>query len=169
MEAVSFQWQRSSNAFGRARDAHILWLLERHPVTAGMLVEIKLFTSKSRAVRRLRRLCERKLLRIAGTVLLKDGRPEHVFSRYGRPVKADNVLHEIQWAGLKKGLLTGAAVAATNLLLDSTLVQGTRYGTASLVGDVAMPIVAMLPTNTYVKGALMAGSHAAGRLIDKYW
>jgi hypothetical protein len=87
--------RQSSNAFARQRDAQILWLLERHPATAGMLVEVGIFTSKSRASRRLYRLVQRKKLRIAGTVALKDGRPEQVYCR-SRWVKPDTLTHEVQ-------------------------------------------------------------------------
>ena len=45
--------------------------------------------------RSLRRLLQRKQLRLAGTVALKDGRPQHVFCR-SRWVKADALLHEVQ-------------------------------------------------------------------------
>jgi len=87
--------QHNSNAFARLREAQILWLLERHPVTADMLVSIRLFASKARASKRLKRLVEKKQLRLAGTVSFKDGRPEHVYCRC-RWVKADNLLHEVQ-------------------------------------------------------------------------
>jgi hypothetical protein len=87
--------QRSSNAFGRERDAQILWLLERHPATAEMLVGIGFFGSKARAAKRLKRLVEKKQVCIAGTVSLKDGRPQHIYCRC-RWLKADNLLHEVQ-------------------------------------------------------------------------
>lgn len=86
--------QQSSNAFARRREAQILWLLERHPVTAEMLVAIRLFGTKARASKRLKRLAEKKKLRLAGTASFKDGRPEHVYCRC-RWVKADNLLHEV--------------------------------------------------------------------------
>src|SRR5688572_6546499 len=85
----------NNNAFARLRDGRILWLLERHPTTARMLVEIGFFRTKARASKRLRRLVERKKLRLVGTVSMSDGRPEHVYAR-GMHVKADNVLHEVQ-------------------------------------------------------------------------
>ncbi len=86
--------QESSNAFARRREAQILWLLERHPVTAEMLVAIRLFGTKARASKRLKRLVEKKQVRLAGTVAFKDGRPEHVYCRC-RWVKTDNLLHEV--------------------------------------------------------------------------
>ncbi len=85
---------RRSNAFARERDAQILWLLERHPATAEMLVAIGLFGSKARATKRLRRLAGRKLVRLAGTVAMSDGRPQHVYCRC-RWLKPDNLLHEV--------------------------------------------------------------------------
>lgn len=91
--------RRSSNALAKARDARILWLLERHPVTAGMLVEIGFFRSKSRASKRLRRLVSKKRLRLVGTVTLQEGRPQHVYCR-GSRVKGDNLLHEVQLSRL---------------------------------------------------------------------
>jgi hypothetical protein len=60
-----------------------------------MLVGIRMFGSKSRASKRLRHLVARKQLRLAGTVVRTDGRPEHVFCR-GTWVKADNLLHELE-------------------------------------------------------------------------
>jgi hypothetical protein len=86
----------SSNALGRRRDAALLWLLERHPATADMLVEVGFFTSAARAGKRLRRLVRTRQLRVAGTVALKGGRPAHVYCRYFSAVKADNLLHEVQ-------------------------------------------------------------------------
>lgn len=80
-----------------------------------------------------------------------------------------NILRDIQLRGLAKGFVTGLGVVGANYVLDEALFKGTRYGTASLIGDTAMPLVALLPTNTYVKGALMVGAHTAGRLVDKYW
>jgi hypothetical protein len=95
----STQRPGSPNAFARRRDAQILWLLGQHPSTASMLVGVGLFDSKTRASKRLRRLVRKKQLRLAGTVSLKDGRPEHVYCR-GIWVKADNVLHEVQLSRL---------------------------------------------------------------------
>jgi hypothetical protein len=60
-----------------------------------MLVDIGYFRSKRKATKRLGRLVQQKQLRRAGTVCLKGGRPEHVYSR-SRWLKADNLLHEIQ-------------------------------------------------------------------------
>lgn len=86
---------RSSNAFARQRDATILWLLEHHPATAGMLAGIGLFSNRRKAGKRLCRLRQRKQVRILGTVSLKGGHPEQVYCR-GRWWKADNLLHEVQ-------------------------------------------------------------------------
>jgi hypothetical protein len=97
--ALSIHRQPSSNAIARRRDRQILWLLERHPAMAAMLVEIGLFATKARASKRLRRLVEKKQLRVVGTVSFKDGRPEHVYCK-GFAVKADNLLHEVQLSRL---------------------------------------------------------------------
>jgi hypothetical protein len=86
---------RNSNAYARQRDERIAWVLERHPTTARMLVEIGLFTSAARARKRLRRLVTKGKLRLAGTVSLRDGRPEHLYC-CGQWLKADNLLHEAQ-------------------------------------------------------------------------
>jgi hypothetical protein len=85
----------NSNAIARARDSQIRSLLEAHPATALMLVEAGFFPSVTRARKRLRRLVQKKELRIAGTVSLKDGRPQHVYCRC-RWLKVDNLVHEIQ-------------------------------------------------------------------------
>lgn len=89
----------SSNAFARQRDERLRWLLDMHPVTAAMLVEIGWFPSKHKALKRLQRLVEKKQIRIAGTICRKAGRPEHVYGR-GRWVKADQLLHEIELSAL---------------------------------------------------------------------
>lgn len=83
----------NSNAFGRQRDAMLLWLLARHPATAAMLVSVGLFRTKTRASRRLHRLVGKQQLRIAGTACLKDGRPEQVYCT--GQLKADTLLHEV--------------------------------------------------------------------------
>jgi predicted transcriptional regulator len=94
MSAPGTPPQASSNEVARKRDALLLWLLLRHPATAGMLAGISLFPTRKKASRRLNRLEERGLVRCLGTVSLKDGRPEHVYAR-GR-WKADNLRHEVQ-------------------------------------------------------------------------
>jgi hypothetical protein len=88
------QSRPSSNAVARVRDEQVLWLLERHPATAGMLAGIGLFPTQKKARRRLHRLVERKRVRMLGTVSLKCGRPEQVYGR-GR-WNGTNLLHEVQ-------------------------------------------------------------------------
>src|SRR5947208_2090692 len=58
----------SSNQVAYERDARIRWLLDMHPVTAAMLVEIGWFPSKNKALRRLNRLVRRRRIRLVGTV-----------------------------------------------------------------------------------------------------
>lgn len=70
-----------SSAVARSRDAAVLWLLARHSATASMLVGIGLFPNRKKASKRLRRLAQRKKVRLLGTVSLKGGRPEHVYGR----------------------------------------------------------------------------------------
>lgn len=124
--------QPDSSAFASQRDTQILWLLERHPATAGMLSEIQLFRSKARASKRLNRLVEKKQLRLAGTVSLKDGRPEHVYCR-GHGVKGDNVLHEVQISRLcfkthADEVRRGPDGVDTELRPDAEfLINGQRY------------------------------------------
>lgn len=72
----------------------MLWLLDAHPVTAAMLVQIGWFPTRSKALRRLRKLVLRRRIRLVGTVCRSHGRPEHVYCRW-RP-KPDQLLHEIQ-------------------------------------------------------------------------
>lgn len=70
-------------------------LLDIHPVTSAMLFQIGLFTSVTRAQRRMLNLARRKKVKYVGPVLLKDrGRPEHVFCRW--TPKSDNLTHEIR-------------------------------------------------------------------------
>jgi hypothetical protein len=84
----------SSNAFARERDRKVLWLLERHPATAGILVQIGLFPSRKKASKRLARLAKRKQLRCLGTAQIRGGRPEHVYGHGWW--KGDNLVHEVQ-------------------------------------------------------------------------
>src|SRR5438876_1120137 len=84
----------NGNAVARSRDAAVLWLLARHPATAAMLVGIGLFPNRRKAGKRLRRLVQRKRLRLLGTVSLKGGRPEHVYGK-GR-WNATNLHDEVQ-------------------------------------------------------------------------
>jgi hypothetical protein len=63
-------------------------------MTAAMLVRVGLFPSKNKALKRLKRLVQRKRVRLVGTVCRKAGRPEHVYCRW-RP-KVDHLLHEIE-------------------------------------------------------------------------
>ena len=65
--------------FARQRDERICRLLDMHPVTAAMLVRIKWFPSKYKALKRLNRLVERGRIRFVGTVCQKPGRPENVY------------------------------------------------------------------------------------------
>ena len=86
---------RHSLTRGRERDARIRWLLDMHPVTAAMLVRLGWFSSSRKARTRLRRLVERGVIRLVGTVARNaTGRPEHVYCRW-RP-KADHLLHEVE-------------------------------------------------------------------------
>lgn len=95
MEALPIPSPEQSNAFARARDAKIQWLLTSHPVTATMLVQIKWFPSKTKALRRLQRLVARRRIQLVGTIQRHGvGRPEHVFARF-RP-KPDCLLHEVE-------------------------------------------------------------------------
>lgn len=121
----------SSNAFARQRDRTVLWLLERHPATAGMLAEIRLFPSAKKAGRRLYRLAKRGQVRLLGTVSLKAGRPEHVYGK-GR-WKADNLLHEVQLTHVllrthAEEVRRGPGEVDPELLPDAELsINGDRY------------------------------------------
>jgi hypothetical protein len=95
-----------SLAFARARDERVCWLLGQHPVTAAMLVSLGWFPTKNKALKRLRRLVARRIIRLVGTVCRKAGRPEHVYCRY-RP-KADHLLHEVELTELCLRLDAGA-------------------------------------------------------------
>lgn len=103
---VLFGTTRQSLAFARARDRHICWLLDSHPVTAALLVQLGWFPGKNKALRRLHRLVERKRIRLVGTVCRKVGRPEYVYCRW-RP-KPDQLLHEVQLTELSLRIDAGA-------------------------------------------------------------
>lgn len=122
---------RNSLAFARERDARICWLLEMHPVTAGMLVELGWFASRNKALKRLRRLAEKKRIRFVGTVCEKPGRPEHVYCRC-RP-KTDQLLHEVQLTKVclrlhAERILRGFGIESTGLCPDAEVwINGQRY------------------------------------------
>jgi hypothetical protein len=93
--ALATSGQRNSTEFARKRDALILWLLERHPATARMLVEIGLFPTPKKARQRLARLARRRFVRLLGTISLSAGRPEHVYGRARWMMKGDTLRHEV--------------------------------------------------------------------------
>lgn len=75
------------------RDAAVCALLDAHPVTAAMLAHTGLFTGRSKALLRLKRLARRGRVRFVGTVRRHDGPPEHVYCRW--TPKADQLAHEL--------------------------------------------------------------------------
>jgi hypothetical protein len=85
---------KQNNVYARERDARVCWLLDMHPVTAAMLVQLGLFPSKNKALRRLNRLMRRRRIRLLGTVWQHVGRPENVYGRWHPP--AGHLLHEIE-------------------------------------------------------------------------
>jgi hypothetical protein len=122
---------RDSSAYARTRDARVLWFLDHHPATAGMLVGIGLFPNRKKASQRLHRLTQRHRLRVLGTVSLKGGRPEHVYAR-GR-WKTDTLYHEVQLTRvclkLHAGeIRRGAGEVDPELRPDAeAVIAGTRY------------------------------------------
>ncbi len=122
---------RESSRFARLRDERVCFLLSQHPVTAAQLVALGWFPTKNKALRRLRRLVQRKPIRVVGTVCRKTGRPEHVFCRH-RP-KRDSLLHEIELTELFLRLDVGKIVRAPQavdqiLRPDAEIwVKGRRY------------------------------------------
>src|SRR5262245_60193883 len=84
----------SSNRFARQRDERVCWLLDLHPVTAVMLVELGWFPTRNKALKRLGRLVRRGRVRLVGTLSQKAGRPENVYCRW--TPKADQLIHEVQ-------------------------------------------------------------------------
>src|SRR6266446_4794148 len=85
---------RQSIQFSRERDARISWLLDMHPATAAMLVNIGWFPSTNKALKRLNRLVRRRRIRLVGTVSEGVGRPENVYCRW--TPKSNQLLHEVQ-------------------------------------------------------------------------
>jgi hypothetical protein len=134
---------QTSNARARQRDALLLWLLLRHPATAGMLAEIGIFPSRKKATRRLRKLQRRRLVRCLGSVALKDGRPEHVYAR-GR-WKSDNLLHEVQLTRVclkldADELRRGVGQVDPTLRPDAELrINGDRYLLEMDLGTMSYP------------------------------
>jgi hypothetical protein len=104
----------SSLDIARARDARVCWLLDTHPVTAAMLVEIGWFPSRNKALKRLRRLAAKRLvLPPVGTVSRKQGRPEHVYCRW-RP-KSNQLQHEVELTELCLRLDAGSVLRGSSI------------------------------------------------------
>src|SRR4051794_26537847 len=131
-DPLSASGSSSSNRFARTRDARIRWLLDMHPVTAAMLMEIGWFPSKNKALKRLHRLVGRKQIRIIGTICRTGGRPEHVYGR-GRWVKIDQLLHEVELTQLcfrihAEKILRGPQIADTIIRPDAEVwINGHCY------------------------------------------
>lgn len=127
----TFDISQRSNVFARERDARVCWLLDMHPVTAAMLVSLGWFPSKNKALKRLRRLVERRRIRLVGSVARKAGRPEHVYCRW-RP-KPDQLLHEVELTALcfridAGKILRGPHVTNTAVLPDAEIwINGQPY------------------------------------------
>ncbi len=122
----------SSNAIARLRDTRIRWLLDMHPITAAMLVDIGWFPSKNKALKRLHRLLEKRQVRLVGTVSRRNGRPEHVYCR-GLWVKSDQLLHEVELTQLcfrlhAEKILRGPLVSDSAIRPDAELwINGHLY------------------------------------------
>lgn len=88
-------WPRLSLSHGPERDARVRRLLDMHPATAAMLVGLRWFPSKDKALKRLRTLTRRGAVRLVGTIARTGtGRPEHVYC--GWRLKPDQLLHEVE-------------------------------------------------------------------------
>lgn len=122
---------RQSIAFSRERDGRVCWLLDQHPVTAGMLAALGWFPSRSKALKRLRRLCARRRIRFAGTVARKPGRPEHVYCRWR--MKPDQLHHEVELTEVclrleAGGILRGPHVLNQDIRPDAEVwINGRLY------------------------------------------
>jgi hypothetical protein len=131
MSLPAFHDRRHSIAFSRERDARVCWLLETHPVTAAMLVEIGWFPSKNKALHRLGRLVRRERIRLVGTVCQKPARPENVYCRW--IPKVDHLLHEVQLTQLclklhASKILRGPDVTDTVIRPDAQVwINGEAY------------------------------------------
>jgi hypothetical protein len=130
-DATTLQPARNSNAVSHERDAKLLWFLSHHPATAGILAGIGLFPTRKKASKRLRRLAERRQVRLLGTIPFTGGRPEHVYGR-GR-WKADNLHHEVQLTRVclkidAEEVRRGAGQVDPDIRPDAELfIRGERY------------------------------------------
>ena len=122
---------RRSLDFARARDARICWLLDMHPVTAAMLVQIGWFPSKNKALKRLNRLVLRRRIKLVGTVCRKTGRPENVYCRW--TPKVNQLLHDVQLTQMcfrldAEKILRGPLVIDTEVRPDAEVwINGAVY------------------------------------------
>jgi hypothetical protein len=112
--AASTGSRGQGRAPARLRDARIEWLLDAHPVTAGMLAQIGWFPTSAKARRRLRRLVARDRVFCVGTVSRGHGRPEQVYCRW-RP-KSDDLLHELELTELCFRLDAGTILRGPHVL-----------------------------------------------------
>ena len=123
--------RRRDHAFARKRDKRSCWLLSQHPATAALLVGLGWFPSAAKARRRLRRLVQKKRIRLVGTLARKIGRPEHVYCVW-RP-KSDQLLHEVELTELclrlhAEKILRGPQVRDKELRPDAEVwIDGTLY------------------------------------------
>src|SRR5262245_28426370 len=127
----AFGSPRHSLAYARTRDEQIEWLLEQHPVTAGMLVALGWFPTPAKARKRLRRLVAKQRIRPVGTVVRRASHPEHVYARW-QP-KHDDLLHEVELTDLclrldAGSIVRGPHVTDTRIRPDAALsIRGQCY------------------------------------------
>jgi hypothetical protein len=113
------------------RDGTICGLLDKHPVTAAMLVQLGWFRTRKKASKRLRLLADRKQVRRVGTVWRKPGRPEIVYCRW--LPKADHLLHEVELTEVcmklsARGILRGLSITDNELRPDAEVwINGKVY------------------------------------------
>ncbi len=115
----------------RTLNAWICWLLARHPATASTLVSLGWFSRNRLAGKRLRRLAERKRVRLVGSINRGLGRPEHVFCGWQPP--AEHLLPEVRLTELFLRLHAGKIERGPHVL-DTAIrpdaevwIHGTVY------------------------------------------
>jgi hypothetical protein len=118
-------------AFAARRDDNVCWLLAKHPATAGILVQMRLFPSRKKACKRLARLLAENSITRVGTVCRRGKRPEYVYC--GWHPSSNQLIHEVELTELCLRLhageiLRGPSVQSSTIRPDAEVwIRGQLY------------------------------------------
>lgn len=70
--------------------------------------------------------------------------------------------------GALKGFAGAGLAIGANIAMDAYVFSNHRYGTFSAIADgLVLPGLAISPLPWHIKGGLMIGAHALGRIVDR--